>query len=219
MLVKDCMTHHPIMVPTTMSATEAKGLMHDNNIRHLPVVGDGKRLLGLLTPMSFALDPGAVGSLDVWEITRYLSRMTVNDIMTPATDIHTVTADRTIERAARMMVDHKISCLPVVEGDQFVVGILTEVDVLNAFQQMLGLPAEGVRVTMRMPNRPGEFAKLSAVLGQQNWGVMGIGTFPTARREGYYDAVIKIVNVSVDTVRDVLSKVPDQEIADIREAV
>ena len=76
MLVKDCMTRHPVMAPPTMLAAEAQHLMQENHIRHLPVVGDGKRLLGLVTQMSFSLDPGTLGSLDVWEITRHLSRLT-----------------------------------------------------------------------------------------------------------------------------------------------
>ena len=49
MLVRDCMTHHPIMVPPSMPLSEAQQLMADNKIRHLPVVEDGKRLVGLLT--------------------------------------------------------------------------------------------------------------------------------------------------------------------------
>jgi acetoin utilization protein AcuB len=115
------------------------------------------------------------------------------------------------------MTEAKIGCLPVVEDGDVVVGILTEVDLLNAFQLMLGLPSDGVRVTMRMPNRPGEFAKLTAVLGQQEWGVMGIGTFPTPRREGFYDAVVKIPGIDSAQARAVLSQVPDQEIIDIRD--
>ena len=55
--------------------------------------------------------------------------------------------------------------------------------------------------------------------GQQQWGVMGIGTFPTPRREGFYDAVVKIRGVDSEQARAVLSHVPDQEIIDIRDVV
>lgn len=219
MLVKDCMTRHPVMAPPTMLAAEAQHIMNENQVRHLPVVGDGKRLLGLVDHLSLALDPGALASLDVWEITRHLSRLSVSDVMTPVEKLITIPPDRTVERAARQMIENKVSCLPVVEDGGIVVGILTEVDLLNAFQLMLGLPSDGVRVTMRMPNRPGEFAKLTAVLGQQKWGVMGIGTFPTPRREGFYDAVVKIRGVDSEQVRQVLSQVADQEIVDIRDVV
>lgn len=219
MLVRDCMTRHPLMAPPTMLAAEAQHIMRENIIHHLPVVGDGKRLLGLVDHMSFALDPGALASLDVWEITRHLSRLSVSDIMTPVDKVATVAPDRTVERTARYMTEHRLSCLTVVEDGDIVVGILTAVDLLNAFQIMLGLPSEGVRVTIRMPNQPGEFAKLTAMLGRQPWGVMGIGTFPTPRREGFYDAVVKIRGVGVDEARAVLSQIPNQEVVDIREVV
>lgn len=218
MLVKDCMTRHPIMAPPTMPAAEAQRLMQDNRIRHLPVVGDGKRLLGLLTQMSLTLDPGQLGSLDMWEITRHLSRVTVKQLMRPVADVVTITPERTVERAAQQMIQHKIGCLPVTESGGVVVGILTEIDLLNAFQLMLGLPSEGVRVTVRMPDHLGEFAKLSRVLGEQGWGVMGIGTFPTPRHEGYYDAVVKISGVTPQQVEDILNDIPDQKVVDIREA-
>lgn len=49
MLVKNCMTRHPIMIAPEKLASEAQKIMAENNVRHLPVVGDGKRLLGLIT--------------------------------------------------------------------------------------------------------------------------------------------------------------------------
>lgn len=219
MLVKDCMTRHPIMVPPTMPAAEAQQLMNQNGIRHLPVISNGKRLLGLLTKNSFVLDTDQLGSLDVWEITRHLSRKTAADLMTPAGQVLTTSPDRTIERTARQLIDNRASCQVVLDEDGVVAGILTEIDLLNAFQIMLGLSAPGVRVTIRMPDQPGEFAKLSAVLGEQGWGIMAIGTYPTPRRDGYYDTVIKIVGEPTERVKEVLSMIPGQELIEIRETV
>jgi acetoin utilization protein AcuB len=137
--------------------------------------------------------------------------------MIQAENVRTIAPDVTIERAAQMLMENKIGCLPVIE-DEVVLGILTEVDLLHAFQEMLGLPVEGIRVTMRMPDKPGEFAKLTAVLGQHNIGVMGIGTYPTPKHQGYYDVVLKIRNVTAERAREVLGQVADQEIVDIRES-
>jgi acetoin utilization protein AcuB len=217
MLVKDCMTRHPIMIMPTTPAAEAQKVMAENNIRHLPVTGSGKRLLGLVTRQSFALQPNMLGSLDVWEISRFLNNFTAEKVMIQAENVRTIAPDVTIERAAQMLMENKIGCLPVIE-DEVVVGILTEVDLLHAFQEMLGLPVEGIRVTMRMPDKPGEFAKLTAVLGQHNIGVMGIGTYPTPKHQGYYDVVLKIRNVTAERAREVLGQVADQEIVDIRES-
>lgn len=218
MLVKDCMTRHPIMIPPTTPAAEAERIMAENKVRHLPVVGDGKKLEGLVTRDRLTFKPDTLTSLNVWEITRLLSNLTVKELMLKADQVHTIGPDRTIERAARMMTDYKIGCLPVIEED-IVVGIITEVDLLHSFQQMLGLPSEGVRVTVRQIERAGEGEKLVRPIAERGWSIMGIGGFPAPRKPGYYDVVLKITGVTLEEVKEVLSQVPDQEIVDIREVV
>jgi len=218
MLVKDCMTRPPVMIAPETLATEAQQIMSENNVRHLPVVGDGKKLLGLITRTRLALKPDVMASLDVWEITRYVSHLTVGKVMLPADKVFTVDPQRTVERAARIMSDHKIGCLPVID-DGIVVGIISEVDLLRSYQDMLGLPAEGVRVTVRMPNKEGQFAKITSVVSKQGWGIMGIGSFPSPRHEGFYDVVLKIPKVTKEEVKAILSQVDEQEIVDIRDVV
>jgi acetoin utilization protein AcuB len=218
MLVKDCMTRHPIMVSPATPAAEAQQIMAENRIRHLPVVGEGKRLVGLITRQRLALKPDSVSSFNFWEISRYLANLTVDRVMLPAAEVITIDPDRTVERAASIMSEKKIGCLPVMEDD-VVVGILSEVDLMTALAEMLGLPADGVRVTVRMPDGKGQFARLMTAVAEQGWGVMGIGSFPTPRRPGYYDVVIKIPNVSTEQVRTGLSQLEEQEVVDVREVV
>jgi acetoin utilization protein AcuB len=203
------------MISPATKAAEAENLMTESKVRHLPVVGDGKRLAGLVTRQSLAIKPDMLSSLNVWEITRYLANMTVKDLMVKGGEVITIDQDKTIERAARTMSEHNIGCLPVLE-DGVVVGIITEIDLMNAFQMMLGLPASGVRVTVRMPNQNGEFAKLTAALSANHWGVMGIGSFPSPRRDGYYDVVLKIPGVETAEVEKAFNEIPEQEVVDIR---
>lgn len=175
-------------------------------------------MVGLVTRQRFALKPDTMASLNVWEITRYLSNLTVQKIMLSAKagEVYSIDSNRTVEQAARVMTEHKIGCLPVLDDD-VVVGILSEIDLLRSLQEMLGLPTRGVRVTMRMPNKKGQFAALTTALSQHNLGIMGIGSFPTPRQPGFYDMVLKIPEVSMEQVREILSQVPEQEIVDIHE--
>ena len=219
MLVKDRMTRHPIMISSKTRATEAQKIMAENHIRHLPVVSNGKRLEGLITQTKLALKPDLLGSLNMWEISRQLGNLTVKDVMVPKDKVLTIAADRTIERAAKIMADNKVGCLPVIDDDGAVEGIVSEVDILHAYQELMGLPVGGLRVTVRMPNRKGEFAKLMKVMAENEWGVMSIGTYPTRRKDGYYDVVIKIPHVSESEVRQGFSQIADQEIIDVRDVV
>lgn len=218
MLVNDCMTRHPILISPHTPAAEAEQIMAENHVRHLPVVGDGKRLLGLITRQCLTIKPEALASLNVWEISRYLANMTVDRVMVRAERVITIGPERTVERAAKLMSEHKVGCLPVIEDD-VVAGILTETDLLRAFQEMLGIRSEGIRVTVRVPDRKGEFAKIFGVVAAHGWGIMGVGSFPSRRAPGFYDMVLKITEVDKDEVVSALSTIPDQEIVDVRMAV
>lgn len=216
MLVKDYMTRHPLMAEPTMSIVEAQRYMGENNIRHLPVVGDGKRLLGLVTRQTLLIDPGRLGSLDIWEIARYLSGLTVKDVMTKAKDVIVVEPNITIEEAARIMVENKIGCLPVVEED-IVVGIITEIDLLAHLMEMMATRVPGVRVTVRMPNVEGELVKLVGAISAQGWGILACGGAPTPKEPGKWDAVVKIRYVPREEVVVALERIESQEIVDVRE--
>jgi len=219
MLVKECMTKHPIIISQTTKIVEAQKIMAENHVRHLPVTSDGKKLKGLITRTRLSLKPDMLGSLDMWEISRQLSNLMVKDVMVKKEDVYTIGADRTIERAAKIMADNKVGCLPVIDSDGVVEGIISEVDVLHSYQELLGLPADGLRVTVRMPNKKGEFTKLMKALGDNGWGVMGIGTYPTHRKEGWYDVVLKIPKVTAEQVRAAFSQIEAQEVVDIRDVV
>jgi acetoin utilization protein AcuB len=216
MLVKDYMTRHPLMAELTMSVVNAQRFMVENGIRHLPVVGDGKRLLGLVTRQSLLVDPSRLASLDMWEIARLLSDLTVGDVMIKAKDVLTVTADATLEEASRIMVENRIGGLPVLE-DGIVTGILTEIDLLAQLTSLLGGNARGVRVTVRIPDRIGEFAKVTGALAANGWGIYASGGAAAPKEPGYWDMVVKVRNVSKDDLVSVLGSIQDQRIVDARE--
>jgi acetoin utilization protein AcuB len=216
MLVKDYMTRHALMGQPTMPIVEAQRFMGENNIRHLPVVGDGKRLLGLVTRQSLLVDPGRLGSLDVWDIARTLTGLTVKDVMVRARDVVTVSQDATIEEAARLMVEKKIGGLPVVE-DGIVIGIITDTDLLAQLMEMMATSQSGVRVTVRQPNRRGELAKMVGAIAAQGWGILACGGSPTPKDPTKWDTVVKIRNVPQEEVVAALEKVEDQQIIDVRE--
>ena len=216
MLVRDYMTRHPLMADPKMSVIEAQKFMGENKIRHLPVVGDGKRLLGLVTRQTLLVDPGRLGSLSVWDIARTLSSLRVQDVMLKASAVVTIDPDLTIEQAASIMVEKRIGCLPVLQKGALV-GIITEVDLLAQLTQLMGAHERGVRVTIRMPaDVPGELAKLVAAIAAQGWGIEACGGSPSPKAPGKWDAVVKL-KVTIDQARATLGAIPGQEIVDIRE--
>lgn len=219
MLVRDCMTHHPVMIEPNMLLRDARQVMVENEIGHLPVVDTGKKLEGLVTRSHFSMSLDQLDSLDMWEISSKIIDLKVKNVMIKKRQVITITPDNTVEQAARLLVQHDISCLPVIENEM-VVGMITTIDLLRSYQEMLGMPSRGIRVKVRMPAQKksySELAKLISAIGEQEWGVIGIGTFPAPQKPEYYDAVVKIPGVSIEEVRELIEKIPNQQIIDIRE--
>jgi acetoin utilization protein AcuB len=132
MYVRDLMTREPITVTPSTTVVDAKALMTRSRIRHL-LVTEGSRLLGIVTDRDIRLNlPSPATSLSVWELNYLLARLTVAQVMTKA--LITVGPAQDAREAARLMLEHKIGGLPVVDGGQLV-GILTETDLVRAFAQ------------------------------------------------------------------------------------
>lgn len=215
MFVKDYMTKHPVMVEPNMSILEAQNIMAETKVRHLPVSGEGKRLVGLVTRQTMRIPPTELASLNVWEITRFLSDLKVKDIMVKKKDLITTEPDVALEDAAQLMITNKIGALPVLE-ENIVVGIITEIDMMAQLTDLLGGNMPGVRVTLRMPNRKGELAKATGAISDQGWGIYASGGVQTPKDPDHWDCVIKVRNVDKDDLIDVLKQIEGQEIIDVR---
>jgi acetoin utilization protein AcuB len=130
MKVSDLMTGKPITVAPDMPVLDARQLMLKEQIRHL-VVTEYERLVGIVTDRDIRLNlPSRATSLSVWELNYLLARLTVGAVMTKA--VIMVRPSWEARDAARLLLEHKIGALPVVEGER-VVGIVTETDFLRAY--------------------------------------------------------------------------------------
>ena len=218
MLVRDYMTRHPLMVQPSMPIVEAQRFMGENDIRHLPIVGDGKLLVGLVTRQTLLVDPGRLGSLDLWEIARTLTELTVKDVMIKADNVITIEQDATVEGAAKIMVDKKIGGLPVLE-DGVVIGIITDTDLLAHLSDLLGEHVPGVRVNLRAPERVGVLAAMTNVIAVHGWGIYAGGYVRTPKMTDCWDYVFKVRHASPDELVSVLEGLEGIEILDVRETV
>lgn len=216
MLVKQYMTRHPIMIEPHKRIFEAQQIMTENKMRHLPVVGAGKRLRGLITRQRLSIPPERLGSLDVWEITRYLADLTVDKVMVKGPDLYTIDPDSTLEEAAEIMIRHRIGALPVVEED-IVVGIISETDLLIELQNLLGASEPGWRITVRVPDQRGEYSKLTEAILEQGGEIMTMGGVRAPKAAGYWDIVIKVRGCEREVLESALTGIEGQQLIDLRE--
>jgi acetoin utilization protein AcuB len=84
-----------------------------------------------------------------------------------------------VEDAARIMRDRKIGCLPVLDGSELV-GIITEMDLLDALMLLTGVTKPSSRLEVALADRPGELARLTAFLAARHVNIHSILTHPGA---------------------------------------
>ncbi len=127
-LVRDWMSSDVITIGPEMTLPQTHQLMAKEEIRRLPVVDKEGRLIGIVSlgDVSSA-EPSPATSLSVWELNYLLTTLTVGKIMTPHP--FAISPDATLAEAARMMLEHRISGLPVVDEERHVIGIITESDI------------------------------------------------------------------------------------------
>ncbi len=127
-LVRDWMSKDVLTVDPKTPIAEAYRLMKERKVRRLPVVKDG-RLIGIVTLGDVReASPSSATSLSIWELNYLWAQLTVDRVM--KTHVITIAPDATIMDAASLMLEHKISGLPVVD-DGTLVGIITESDIFR----------------------------------------------------------------------------------------
>jgi CBS domain-containing protein len=119
------MTSNPITITPQTTLPEVSRLMREYKIRRLPVINKGK-LVGIVTLGDVReAKPSDASVLSIYEVNYLLDKLTAKEFMTQ--NPMTISPDATIAEAARLMFEHKIGGLPVVE-DSELVGMITETD-------------------------------------------------------------------------------------------
>jgi CBS domain-containing protein len=119
-IVQEAMTSNPTAITPDTTVQEAARLMKTEDVGALPIVEDG-RLTGVITDRDLAIRGIAEGRG---------AETTVRDLASK--DIVTIDPQQSLEEAARVMAEHQVRRLPVVEEDGRLVGMLAQADVAQA---------------------------------------------------------------------------------------
>ena len=168
MLVRDIMSSPVITIFPDTRMQDAYRLMQEKGIRHLPVV-DQNGLVGVITDRDLRLATSALSPSPFPPDSQVAEAMCRNPLTADAGD--------PVEDAARTMRDRKIGCLPVLEEEQLV-GIITGVNLLDALMRMTGVHKPSGRLEVRLPDRPGELARLTSFLSHRDLNIHSILTTP-----------------------------------------
>ncbi len=213
MLVKERMSRHPITISPDTSLYDALRIMREEKIRRLPVLDKKGKLVGIVLEKDLLYaSPSPATTLSVYELNYLVSKIKVSELMSK--DVITVCEDCPLEEAARIMVDNQVGGLPVMRGDKLV-GMITESDLFKVFLELLGARAQGLRVTVKLPEGHGVLARLTGELSNHGANIVTLGTFygddPTNR-----EIAFKVQEIDRTTLEQILNDL-HAEIVDLRE--
>jgi acetoin utilization protein AcuB len=203
MIVRKHMTPAPVTILPTASVEDALHLMREKKIRHLPVLDFDERLVGFVSDYDLAhVTPSPIASLSIQDMLYHLSRLKIQEIM--VRDIVTIDADAPLEEAAGLMVDHKVSALPVLSQGRLV-GIITETDIFQMFLEMLDTPLPVVRLTLLIPNQKGQIAALCRRIAAVGGNITSLGQFegPTPAERML---IVKVAEVPAEQLRQFVAE-------------
>jgi acetoin utilization protein AcuB len=161
MQVKNQMSRKVVTIPPHTSILRAMEVMRENSIRHLPVV-NGADFVGLVTE----------GGLRQASLLSMVDKVSIEDVMIKKP--FTISPEASIEEAAKIVHRHKIGGLPVVKGKRLV-GILTVVDILESFLQLLGILKSSSRIDLVLGKKPQAFEEVSAIFRDHGAEIISVG--------------------------------------------
>jgi acetoin utilization protein AcuB len=121
------LSREPVVLTPTNKPSDARKLMQEHGIHHLPVV-ESRRFIGLVTANDLLrVGFGDTYKQDVRMVDALLDTLTIREIMQE--DVLTVQKDEPILRAAQLLANGSFHSLPVLDGEELV-GVLTSTDLI-----------------------------------------------------------------------------------------
>ncbi len=193
MLVKEWMAKNPIVIDENTSIMKATQIMKEHGIRRIPVVRDNK-LIGIISDRDIKeAAPSKATSLDVHELYYLLSEIKVKDIMTP--NPVTLKENDSVEKAAVIMLENRISGMPVIDDEHHVIGIITQTDVFKVMISITGAYKSPIQIAFEMEDSPGSLNKLLNLIREQGGRVVSVLTSHENMPEGKREVYIRLMDM------------------------
>lgn len=175
------MTANPVTATPETTYAQAYKLMNERGIRHLPVMSGGKLVGFVVEDDLLKAQPSSATTLSVFEISSLLENLLLRDIM--SAPVYTVEEDCPLEEAAAIMLDKKISGMPVMRGEELV-GIITDTDIFRTLVEVLGGNQEGLTFSVRLEDKPGALASVADAVARAGGNILSLVTFQVEAGRG-----------------------------------
>ena len=208
MLVKNWMSKEVITVDADDTMQNAIYTLQEQNIKMLPVMDDVK-LVGIITDRDLKkASPSDATTLDMHELLFLISKIKVRDLMKEP--VFTARPDDTVEEAAALLLEKKISGLPVIDEQNRLVGIITRSDIFRVLLSLSGLGKKGIQFAIRIKDMPGIIKEVRELIHEHGGRTASILSSSDNAPEGYLNFYFRIYQIDREKLPSLLDKVREK---------
>jgi acetoin utilization protein AcuB len=208
MLVKNWMSKEVITVDADDTMQNAIYILQEQNIKMLPVM-DGASLVGIITDRDLKkASPSDATTLDMHELLFLISKIKVRDLMKEP--VFTARPDDTVEEAAALLLEKKISGLPVIDENNRLVGIITRSDIFRVLLSLSGLGKKGIQFAIRIKDMPGIIKEVRELIHEHGGRTASILSSSDNAPEGYLNFYFRIYQIDREKLPSLLDKVREK---------
>ncbi len=188
MKVQDVLSASTPALRTDDTVEHAYGLLMEHRVRHLPVLDEDEHLAGVISEAQLMDAPGADAK--------------IGDLVRPRpVSIH---PEAHIFDAARIMVEHDLTTLPVTREGREYVGLLKRHDIFDRFAQMLATQESGAIVALEVDPRDYALAKLIHTIEQNGAKVLAVASESPDQASDKIRVTLKLNVTDITRVRHVI---------------
>lgn len=202
MKVKDRMTYLTITIGLEDTVKDAVQLMKTHNIRRLPVLDRGK-LTGMITRSNLYMALPAVNNHASPTVNeQWMARTSIKTVMPQNQDLITISPEASIEQGAVLLRDNKVGGLPVVDEEGHLVGMLSVIDILGAFLDMLGVNQAGTTMKCAVNDNLEFLSRALAIMHEHKTRLEHVVTLKGDREDKY----LVSLRMDADSARPVIDE-------------
>ncbi len=208
MLVKNWMSKEVVTVEADDSMQNAIYILQEQNIKKLPVMEKGQ-IAGIITDRDLKkASPSDATTLDMHELLFLISKIKVRDLMTKP--VYTVQPDYTVEEAAAILLEKRISGLPVVDESNRLIGIITRSDLFRVIISLSGLGKKGIQFAIRIKDMPGTIKEVRELIHEYGARTASILSSSDNAPPGHLNFYFRIYRIDREKLPSLLADIKEK---------
>ncbi len=205
MLIREWMTTSVIYAKEDASMLKVSKLMQEHSIKRIPIVDEEMKLIGIVSDRDIKeASPSKATTLDMHELSYLLSELKIRDIMTK--EPVSVSPMDTIEQVALIMLEKKLTGLPVVDWERKLVGMITEADIFKIFTEISGVRHGGIQFALELSEEPGSLPPILDLIRENNGLLVSVLTGGYKENDTMRDVFIRLQPMDEETENKLIEK-------------